>query len=201
MPSKTVKEMQYRFEKEKIIPTLIVGLIILFFGVLLPRVNQAISPGKALSGDSVIDVGLGVHFKPAEGWNMNTDLSSPGDSENAGYIGISKAGMIFNVKVEKFEGSLESYQQLIWDRFNKTIYKSFSGLLIREITTDQGLPGLFQAYYGNGTQGQITAIVENGIGISFFASGSDGLYFRHFVEIRDMVKSLVLKAGGGDSNG
>jgi len=180
----------FRFEWNKLISTLIVGLIMLTFGLLIPLLNSSISPEKKISEGIILNVGLGTSFKPVEGWSMNTEYTSPGDDLTPGSTGISKAGLIFSVKAEKFDGTLEEFHSLLWDRFNKINIHDYSMFNRKDITTEKGLPGFFRVYYGNGTQGQFASFLDNGVGVSFAVSGPDGIFFQYYTEIRDMVKSL-----------
>ncbi|RKX97008.1 MAG: hypothetical protein DRZ90_07580, partial [Spirochaetes bacterium] len=53
------------FEREKVLPSLIIGVVIVVFAVLLPMVNRSISSERAVEKGSTLDVGLGVSFIPA----------------------------------------------------------------------------------------------------------------------------------------
>ncbi len=183
------------FEREKVLPSLIIGVVIVVFAVLLPMVNRSISSERAVEKGSTLDVGLGVSFIPAVEWSLHTDATSPGNNDAGGYISLSKAGLVFYVKAEKYDDDLEAFHNLISDQFNKSSFRGFSSIENQKITTKTGYQGFSQLFSFNGVEGQLSALTEEGIGISFIARGTDGVYFRYYTEIQDMIGSLVVMNG------
>ena len=188
------------FEKEKVFPSLIIGVIIVVFAVFLPLANRTISSERLVERGSTLDVGLGVSFQPAEEWSLLSDSTSPGNNDVGGYISLSKSGLVFYVKTEEYDDDLEAFHSLISDQFDKTSFRGFSSIEKQKITTKAGYQGLSQLFSFNRVEGQLSAVKEDRIGISFIARGSDGAFFRNYTEIQEMIGSLAVMTGEESSH-
>lgn len=181
----------FGLDRRTVWPAVVIAVVVAFFGAVLPAINHAVSPEESIEPGTVLDVGLGVSFTPIAGWLLNTDATTPGNTDLPGVVGLSETGMLFTVAAEPFEGDLDEFMDLATDRRAEAVDKLQLTSQRQSAATAQGVTGLTETYNGVGVQGSLTVFVSDGVAVTVDADGPEGSLTLHASEIDAMTRTIL----------
>jgi hypothetical protein len=185
-------------DKRTIPPAVVSFLLIAVFVVVLPSIDRALDYDRQIKAGDIVDLGDGMTFVPATGWNFPDGLLTSQDSTSGAERVINlnakleNAGVTFAVTTGPFTGTPDQLLDQIHS-INK-VYKSIDNSKYTSdrvtATTSREDTGVAQGFVGVNVEGILAAFVINGIGVEIVVSGPPGSLDQYSDEIGDMIDSL-----------
>jgi len=168
-------------------PALAVAFVALFFAAGLPAIDRLV-PGLApIAPGTVVQVGMGVAFTPADGWKLNRSAQAtvPGRQ-----VEVTNGGTRFRVLVEPYGGTAQAK----FDQVSKEIAKAF-GIVVApgsgaSLATRSGLGGLRGSFTSLKTDGVYAVFVTRGTAIIATALQPQSVNQGNAGDIAAMIDSI-----------
>lgn len=171
-------------------PTAGILAVVLLFAWVLPMIASSLDHEEPIPPGTVLEVGSGVTFTPADGWAIDLD------SSGGGTITVINGAVSYSVRVGQWSGELDEFitevNAEVEDRFDFRIHGDQTS-----IVTNQGVTGVGEAFLGDGIEGRLYGFVDSGLGAEIIASGPEGSVGPRLDDIEKMVATLTF---GGEAS-
>ncbi|MGW4367145.1 hypothetical protein ACWEKT_16010 [Nocardia takedensis] len=161
-------------DRRTLAPALIVLALAFLQGVLLPRLDQAISDTDVTAAGDVIAVQGGIEFTAAADWSLVSGERRDDEPSGAGYppgAVLARGGVQFIVRTGEFDGDPAALLDRI-ERTDTALRAPFTATGDPlAITARTGEPGLLTRYSATGSDGVLAAYVIDGTGVEVVAVG------------------------------